>query len=372
VLRRHGITHVVNTLGPEFEHFSGPSAGGLVYRTLRVSDVAHEAIGDHFVGVCDFIEGALGSSPTAAVFIHCVAGVSRSTTLVIAYLMRSEGLSAAAAVEAVRAVRPEARPNAGFLEQLLDWENTLARGGGYAPSPVPPAPAPIATSGVLGSLRRLARSRGASVASTSSLGGLASTAAAANGSGSAGTSPVGGSGSVLRVGTGGGSSSGGGRYPGAAGAAGSTPTSPSAPSPLREQVRGLSTSQSEASLHGAIAAAHALSASAHAAAGGDTSTHSGCSYHSDDAAAPLTVTRSPAAPGTPSSSGSRPGGAVDVSLRLPAIHEGGGGSTHALPAGGSPGGGGRPRPPSPDVSERPALEVATSTPAATGMSPTSA
>ena len=52
-----------------------------------------------------------------------VAGVSRSVTLVVAYLMTVTGLGWVDCLAAVRAVRPCARPNLGFLRQLEEYEN---------------------------------------------------------------------------------------------------------------------------------------------------------------------------------------------------------------------------------------------------------
>ncbi|MBN3309207.1 DUS22 phosphatase, partial [Amia calva] len=56
--------------------------------------------------------------------VHCLAGVSRSVTLVVAYIMTVTDLGWQDALSAVRAARPCAGPNIGFLRQLEDFENT--------------------------------------------------------------------------------------------------------------------------------------------------------------------------------------------------------------------------------------------------------
>lgn len=57
--------------------------------------------------------------------VHCMAGISRSATLVIAYLMREEKLSLTEAFDLVRLKRPIVQPNMGFWQQLEEFEEEL-------------------------------------------------------------------------------------------------------------------------------------------------------------------------------------------------------------------------------------------------------
>jgi hypothetical protein len=59
------------------------------------------------------------------VFVHCRNGISRSGFVVVAYLMRREGWSRDEALAFVRKRRPGVRPNAAFLQLLLEWESSL-------------------------------------------------------------------------------------------------------------------------------------------------------------------------------------------------------------------------------------------------------
>lgn len=61
--------------------------------------------------------GCLGSS---------FAGISRSTTIVIAYVMTVTGLGWREILEAIKATRPIANPNPGFRQQLEEfgWGNS--------------------------------------------------------------------------------------------------------------------------------------------------------------------------------------------------------------------------------------------------------
>lgn len=56
------------------------------------------------------------------VFVHCYAGVSRSVTIVVAYLMKYWGWNVDTAISFVQAKRVVAKPNDGFMEQLRKYE----------------------------------------------------------------------------------------------------------------------------------------------------------------------------------------------------------------------------------------------------------
>lgn len=56
------------------------------YLHLKVKDSPKEQISQHFDSVCNFIKKSLKREE--GVLVHCAFGVSRSATLVIAFLMR--------------------------------------------------------------------------------------------------------------------------------------------------------------------------------------------------------------------------------------------------------------------------------------------
>ncbi|XP_062963174.1 dual specificity protein phosphatase 15 isoform X1 [Cynocephalus volans] len=53
--------------------------------------------------------------------VHCFAGISRSTTIVTAYVMTVTGLGWLDVLEAIKATRPIANPNPGFRQQLEEF-----------------------------------------------------------------------------------------------------------------------------------------------------------------------------------------------------------------------------------------------------------
>ncbi|CAL1534830.1 unnamed protein product [Lymnaea stagnalis] len=62
-----------------------------------------------------------------AVLVHCQAGISRSATIVVAYIMQKHVISKVRALEIVAAARQFVRPNDGFQEQLQLFENMGCR-----------------------------------------------------------------------------------------------------------------------------------------------------------------------------------------------------------------------------------------------------
>jgi protein-tyrosine phosphatase len=77
-----------------------------------------------FARVNELIDGAIAEG--GACLVHCHASLSRSVVFLLAYLMKTQGLSA---VEAVHRMKPQwdaTWPNDTFVAQLLEYEVELA------------------------------------------------------------------------------------------------------------------------------------------------------------------------------------------------------------------------------------------------------
>lgn len=61
----------------------------------------------------------------SAVLVHCLAGVSRSVTVTLAYLMHARSLCLEDAFTLVRLRKPDISPNFHFLRQLHSFERQL-------------------------------------------------------------------------------------------------------------------------------------------------------------------------------------------------------------------------------------------------------
>jgi len=93
------------------------------YLQIKVPDIPTTNLFPYFQETTEFIDNALKRNE--GVLVHCQMGVSRSATLIIAYLMKKENLLKDAAFKIVSINRPIINPNAGFIKNLVDWENLL-------------------------------------------------------------------------------------------------------------------------------------------------------------------------------------------------------------------------------------------------------
>lgn len=59
------------------------------------------------------------------VLVHCQQGRSRSASLVLAYMVRFHDMTLARALAHLKRIRPDVRPNHGFMRTLLAYEQVL-------------------------------------------------------------------------------------------------------------------------------------------------------------------------------------------------------------------------------------------------------
>ncbi|XP_068111486.1 dual specificity protein phosphatase 13B-like isoform X2 [Hyperolius riggenbachi] len=126
VLRQLGITHIVNAASGKYRINTGPE----FYRDLNIDYFGVEADDDphfdlsvFFFPAAQFIRAGL-QSPNGKVLVHCAMGISRAASIVLAFLMISEGLSLIDAIRTVSEHR-DICPNPGFLEQLRQLDIKL-------------------------------------------------------------------------------------------------------------------------------------------------------------------------------------------------------------------------------------------------------
>ncbi|XP_035001332.1 dual specificity phosphatase 29 isoform X5 [Hippoglossus stenolepis] len=92
---------------------------------LKLDDSTHFDLDVYFQPAADFIQKAL-KSPDGKVLVHCIMGMSRSSTLVLAYLMIHRQLPLKRALQKLIQKRA-IYPNRNFLALLLDLDLQLTR-----------------------------------------------------------------------------------------------------------------------------------------------------------------------------------------------------------------------------------------------------
>ncbi|XP_036193080.1 dual specificity protein phosphatase 13 isoform X2 [Myotis myotis] len=127
-LAQLGITHVVNVAAGKFQVDTGAKfyhGMPLEYYGIEADDNPFFDLSVHFLPVARYIRTAL-SVPQGRVLVHCAMGVSRSATVVLAFLMIYENMTLVQAIQTVQTHR-DICPNSGFLRQLQVLDNRLGR-----------------------------------------------------------------------------------------------------------------------------------------------------------------------------------------------------------------------------------------------------
>ncbi|XP_014234050.1 dual specificity protein phosphatase 15-like [Trichogramma pretiosum] len=92
------------------------------YLCIMAADTPDQNLSQYFSICNDFIHSARLRGGN--VLIHCLAGMSRSVTVAVAYIMSITDLTWKDALKVVRVGRSVANPNVGFQQQLEDFEST--------------------------------------------------------------------------------------------------------------------------------------------------------------------------------------------------------------------------------------------------------
>jgi len=122
-LEARGIKNIVSIMNfvqiPPFDDRSQD----FNYLFVKLEDIHYVNISEVFDMAHYFIDNALKKNES--VLVHCRAGVSRSATIVISYIMRTRNLTYKQALQLVLERRSVVAPNHGFVNQLKDYEHSL-------------------------------------------------------------------------------------------------------------------------------------------------------------------------------------------------------------------------------------------------------
>ena len=90
------------------------------YCHLKFSDVPSFKILPHLEKATSFINQAQINN--GIILVHCQLGISRSTSCVIAYMVKYMGYTAMNALDFIKKKRSQVMPNFGFIQQLMKYE----------------------------------------------------------------------------------------------------------------------------------------------------------------------------------------------------------------------------------------------------------
>ncbi|TNN62154.1 Dual specificity protein phosphatase 5 [Liparis tanakae] len=116
-----------------------PAKGLYDYKWIPVEDSHMADISSHFQEAIDFIDHVKQSG--GKVLVHCEAGISRSPTICMAYIMRTQQLRLDEAFDIIKQRRAVISPNFSFMGQLLQFESeVLSMAPAHAATPEPATP----------------------------------------------------------------------------------------------------------------------------------------------------------------------------------------------------------------------------------------
>mmetsp|Transcript_28258 Transcript_28258/g.60185 ORF Transcript_28258/g.60185 Transcript_28258/m.60185 type:complete len:182 (+) Transcript_28258:85-630(+) len=115
LVERTKVTHILN-VAKECD-LDRRLHGMFVYKKIEMHDSRDFDLLGNIADAVQFIKDAHECSAENRVLVHCVQGISRSTSVVVAYLVES-GMTLRGAYDHVRQRRKIAAPRANFVEQL--------------------------------------------------------------------------------------------------------------------------------------------------------------------------------------------------------------------------------------------------------------
>lgn len=120
-LDNNNIKYIINCTNTVSNYFENNSS--LTYLRIPIDDTYNQHIEQYFDMTYNTIEQAIKENKN--VLVHCHAGVSRSVTIVIAYLMRKNNLTYEQARTFVKSKRSIIDPNPDFVKSLQEFEKKI-------------------------------------------------------------------------------------------------------------------------------------------------------------------------------------------------------------------------------------------------------
>eukprot|EP00469_Lotharella_globosa_P012404 CAMPEP_0167777708 /NCGR_PEP_ID=MMETSP0111_2-20121227/3853_1 /TAXON_ID=91324 /ORGANISM="Lotharella globosa, Strain CCCM811" /LENGTH=432 /DNA_ID=CAMNT_0007667941 /DNA_START=75 /DNA_END=1373 /DNA_ORIENTATION=+ len=119
-----GITHILN-VSAEVKNLYPEK---YTYMHVDILDEKSSRLDEHFEKTIEFLNTVRESNEKKRAMVHCYQGVSRSSSIVLAYLMKSQKWTLKRAHTYLKKLRPMINPNPGFWQQLGEFEKKLFGG----------------------------------------------------------------------------------------------------------------------------------------------------------------------------------------------------------------------------------------------------
>ncbi|CAF4374977.1 unnamed protein product [Rotaria socialis] len=123
LLERLKIVHIINVSETDASDKFPSNHFDIVY--IPMEDDVRTNIKQHFNRTNELLHSYYMKNERC--LVHCAAGVSRSATIVLAYLMKYHHNTVTEAFRYLVEKRPQIWPNQGFMLQLIHYENELIK-----------------------------------------------------------------------------------------------------------------------------------------------------------------------------------------------------------------------------------------------------
>jgi len=123
-MKELGITHII-VVGSEL---ICKFPDEFIYTHIKINDTYDENILEKLDKITENIDSIINNKPDNKILIHCAAGISRSASILIAYLMRyTEMKTYELAYNFLHQKRSIINPNSNFVEQLKVYEKNVKK-----------------------------------------------------------------------------------------------------------------------------------------------------------------------------------------------------------------------------------------------------
>ncbi|KAK4313176.1 hypothetical protein Pmani_015460 [Petrolisthes manimaculis] len=122
ILTHNNVTHIINVATDVKNLFED----NFIYKTFEAYDKPTHRLINIFDECCEIIHTAISSG--GCVLVHCNGGISRSTTIIAAFLIKHHNMNPNEALTFIKQQRPFVNPNSGFMQQLQEYHENITQG----------------------------------------------------------------------------------------------------------------------------------------------------------------------------------------------------------------------------------------------------